>query len=101
MSLLVTRPLDDLSYSRWKDERYWPALRAALIREHPSLTEDGLAGARERNFSAIASRASADMCPPDQHRRGHLRVHCQSSYFYDIETPLMQKGDAILTRLQV
>src|ERR1700749_132145 len=34
MSLLVTRLLDDhywvMSYSRWKDERYWPAFRAAL-----------------------------------------------------------------------
>ncbi len=32
--LLVTRMLDDLywvmSYSRWKDERYWPAFRDAL-----------------------------------------------------------------------
>ena len=34
--LLVTRMLDDLywvmSYSRWKDERYWPAFRDALMR---------------------------------------------------------------------
>ena len=34
--LLITRMLDDLywvmSYSRWKDERYWPAFRDALIR---------------------------------------------------------------------
>jgi glutathione S-transferase len=33
LSLLVTRLLDDLywvmSYSRWKDERYWPTFRAA------------------------------------------------------------------------
>ena len=32
---LVTRMLDDLywvmSYSRWKDERYWPAFRDALL----------------------------------------------------------------------
>ena len=32
--LLITRMLDDLywvmSYSRWKDERYWPAFRDAL-----------------------------------------------------------------------
>ena len=30
--------LDDLywvmSYSRWKDERFWPLFRAALLREH-------------------------------------------------------------------
>src|SRR6516164_41545 len=34
LNLLVTRLLDDLywvmSYSRWKDERYWPEFRAAL-----------------------------------------------------------------------
>jgi glutathione S-transferase len=34
LSHLITRMLDDLywvmSYSRWKDERYWPAFRDAL-----------------------------------------------------------------------
>jgi glutathione S-transferase len=53
LSLLVTRLLDDLywvmSYSRWKDERYWPAFRSALMREHPGLTEEGMAKAREFN----------------------------------------------------
>ena len=43
--LLITRMLDDLywvmSYSRWKDERYWPAFRDALIKEHPGLDEAG------------------------------------------------------------
>src|ERR1700750_193917 len=54
LSLLISRMLDDLywvmSYSRWKDERYWPAFRNALMREHPSLTEAGLLKAREFNF---------------------------------------------------
>jgi hypothetical protein len=54
LSLLITRMLDDLywvmSYSRWKDERYWPLLRDALMREHPSLTQEGLLKAREFNF---------------------------------------------------
>ena len=44
-NLLITRMLDDLywvmSYSRWKDERYWPAFRDALIKEHPGLDEAG------------------------------------------------------------
>ena len=43
LSLLITRMLDDLywvmSYSRWKDERYWPAFREALMREHAGLTD--------------------------------------------------------------
>src|SRR5262249_14451967 len=42
---LVARMLDDLywvmSYSRWKDARFWPAFRDALMREHPSLTPEG------------------------------------------------------------
>ena len=60
-SLLITRMLDDLywvmSYSRWKDERYWPAFRNALIREHPSLTEAGLRRVRSSIFSGIIFKA--------------------------------------------
>jgi glutathione S-transferase len=52
--LLVTRLLDDLywvmSYSRWKDERHFPAFRDALLREHPQLTIEGLRKAQEFNF---------------------------------------------------
>src|ERR1700752_3480513 len=43
---LVTRMLDDLywvmSYSRWKDDRYFPAFRDALIAQPPRLDEAGL-----------------------------------------------------------
>src|SRR6201993_1536448 len=53
INLLITRTLDDLywvmSYSRWKDERYWPQFRDALKREHPGLTDDGLMKAKEFN----------------------------------------------------
>src|SRR5215468_4223934 len=52
-NLLITRMLDDLywvmSYSRWKDERYWRSFRDALLREHPSLTDEGLSKAKEYN----------------------------------------------------
>lgn len=51
--LLITRMLDDLywvmSYSRWKDERYWTQFRDALLREHRQLTQEGLATAKEFN----------------------------------------------------
>jgi len=51
---LVRRTLDDLywvmSYSRWRDERYWPAFMAALLRTHADLTEDALLAARKYNF---------------------------------------------------
>jgi glutathione S-transferase len=54
LSLLITRMLDDLywvmSYSRWKDERHWPAFRSALMREHPNLTAERLQKARDYNF---------------------------------------------------
>jgi glutathione S-transferase len=49
----VSRLLDDLywvmSYSRWQDERYWPAFCAALTREHPEINEATLSKAREYN----------------------------------------------------
>ena len=101
--------LDDLywvmSYSRWKDERYWPAFRDALMREHPQLTEEGLLKAKEFNAQryhyqgigryqpdAAMARgladlgALADLIPANgyvhgdeahQHRRRHLWVHRQ------------------------
>jgi glutathione S-transferase len=121
LSLLVTRLLDDLywvmSYSRWQDERYWPAFRAALMREHPSLTEDGLARAREFNFQRYhfqgigryAPEAAyvrgladlgvlADLVPADGYVNGAHPTSIDASiygfianiHFYDIETPLKQ-----------
>jgi hypothetical protein len=111
LNLLVTRLLDDLywvmSYSRWKDERYWPAFRAALMREHPHLTDAGLTKAREFNFQryhfqGIGLRAGRRLCAwprrsrrprrshfgqricarrePDQRRRRHLRIHRQHPF---------------------
>ena len=117
-SLLVTRMLDDLywvmSYSRWKDERYWPAFRDAFIKQHPSLTEAPLLKAREYNFQRYhfqgigryrprpSMRAASPItkCWPTWFRqpatytgRGppyrcrHLRLH-RRYYFYEIDTPL-------------
>ena len=109
LSLLITRMLDDLywvmSYSRWKDDHYWPAFRDAFVREHPSLTAEGMQQARDYNFQryhfqgigryppdaayargladlkvAGRSRAAGRLCPrdsADQHRRRHLRLHRQ------------------------
>jgi glutathione S-transferase len=121
LSLLVTRLLDDLywvmSYSRWQDERYWPAFRAALMREHPRLTEDGLARAREFNFQRYhfqgigryAPEAAyargladlgvlADLVPADGYVNGAHPTSIDAGiygfianiHFYDIETPLKQ-----------
>ena len=120
-SLLITRMLDDLywvmSYSRWKDERYWPAFRDALMREHPKLTEEGLLKAREFNFQRYyfqgigryASDAAyargladlkvlADIIPAKGYVHGDKPTSIDAAIygfianilFYDIETPLKQ-----------
>jgi len=119
--LLITRMLDDLywvmSYSRWKDERYWPAFRDALLREHPSLTEAGLLKARDFNFQRYHFQGIGRYAPEAAYARGladlaalaHLipatgYVHgpkptsidagaygfIANILFYDIETPLKQ-----------
>jgi glutathione S-transferase len=120
-SHLVTRMLDDLywvmSYSRWKDERFWPAFRDALLREHPSLTEAGLRKAQEFNFqryhfqgigryapdAAYARgladlRVLADLIPANGYMHGAKPTTVDAGiygfianiYFYDIDTPLKQ-----------
>jgi glutathione S-transferase len=121
LNLLLIRLLDDLywvmSYSRWKDERYWPAFRAALMREHPGLTEEGLTKAREFNFQryhfqgigrytpeAAYLRGLADLgvianlIPADGYVHGQNPTSVDAAiygflaniYFYDIDTPLKQ-----------
>jgi glutathione S-transferase len=120
-NLLATRTLDDLywvmSYSRWKDERYWPRFRDALKREHPSLTDDGLMKAKEFNaqryyyqgigrFEADAAMARgfadlaalANLIPRQGYVHGDRPTSIDAGiygfvaniYFYDIETPLKE-----------
>jgi len=73
-SLLITRMLDDLywvmSYSRWKDERYWPAFRDALVAEHPNLTEAGLRQAQEYNFQRYHFQGIGRYAPDAVYNRG-------------------------------
>ena len=118
-NLLIARTLDDLywvmSYSRWKDERYWPLFRDALLREHPSVTEEGLAKAKEFNAQryyyqgigrydpdAAMARGLADLAalsnliPPRGYVHGSNPTSVDAGiygfianiYFYDIDTPL-------------
>jgi glutathione S-transferase len=113
--------LDDLywvmSYSRWKDERYWPLFRDALMREHPSLTEEGLAKAQAFNAQryhyqgigrfdpyAAMARGIADLGAIAAliSERGYVHGENPTAidagiygfianiYFYDIDTPLKQ-----------
>jgi glutathione S-transferase len=121
LNLLVSRLLDDLywvmSYSRWKDERYWPSFRAALMREHASVTDEGLRKAREFNFQRYHFQGIGRYAPEAAYARGladlavlsHLipatgYVHgpqptsidagiygfIANIYFYDIDTPLKE-----------
>jgi glutathione S-transferase-like protein len=121
MSLLITRMLDDLywvmSYSRWKDDRYYPAFGAALMREHPHLTEAGLHKAREFNFQRYHFQGIGRYAPEAAYARGlaDLKVLANAVpasgfvhgpkptsidagiygfianiYFFDIDTPLKQ-----------
>jgi glutathione S-transferase len=120
-NLLVTRMLDDLywvmSYSRWKDERYWPLFRDALLREHPSVSEEGLVKAQAFNaqryyyqgigrYDADAAMARgladlgaiADLIPQHGYLHGEKPTGIDAGiygfianiYFYDIDTPLKQ-----------
>ena len=121
MSLLITRMLDDLywvmSYSRWKDDRYFPAFRAALMREHPHLAEEGLHKARQFNFQRYHFQGIGRYEPEAAYARGlaDLKVLANAVpasgfvhgpkptsidagiygfianiYFFDIDTPLKQ-----------
>jgi len=116
---LIGRMLDDLywvmSYSRWKDEEFWPAFRDALRREHQSVTDEGLDKAREYNsqryyyqgigrFAPAAAysrgltdlQVLADLVPPRDYMFGPKPTSIDASvygfianiYFYPIETPL-------------
>ena len=74
LNLLITRMLDDIywvmSYSRWKDERYWPLFRAAMMREHASLTDDGMRKAREFNFQRYHFQGIGRYAPEAAYARG-------------------------------
>jgi len=116
---LIGRMLDDLywvmSYSRWKDEEFWPAFSDALRREHPSVTDEALHKAREYNsqryyyqgigrFVPAAAYARgladlqvlADLLPAHDYMFGLEPTSVDASiygfianiYFYSIETPL-------------
>jgi glutathione S-transferase len=120
-SHMITRMLDDLywvmSYSRWKDERFWPLFRDAMLRQCASLTEPCLLRAREFNFQryyyqgigryepdAVVARGIADLAvladlvPTDGYFHGPKPTTIDAGiygfianiYFYDIETPLKQ-----------
>jgi glutathione S-transferase len=113
--------LDDLywvmSYSRWKDERFWPLFADALMRTHSSLTPEALDKAREYNaqryyFQGIGRYAPdaayrrgvadlqvlADLLPAGGYLHGETPTSIDAGiygfianiHFFDIDTPLKQ-----------
>jgi glutathione S-transferase len=118
-NLLVTRTLDDLywvmSYSRWKDERFYPAFRDAFMAQHSQVDAAGLDKARDYNaqryfFQGIGRyppeqayargiadlRALADLIPAGGYLHGARPTSIDAGiygfianiHFYPIATPL-------------
>ena len=116
---LVRRMLDGLywtmSYSRWKDEEYWPLFRDAILREHPQVTAEAMEGARKYNAERYYYQGIGRYEPAQVYEKGlaDLRVIANlvadrdflfgatpsstdaalygflaNIYFYDIDTPL-------------
>src|SRR5271170_2857445 len=116
---LVTRMLDDLywvmSYSRWKDDRFFPLFRDAILRTHPNVTAESLETSRQYNFKryhfqgigryepdAAYARGIADLqvlanlLPPSGFLFGANPSSIDAAiygftaniYFYEIDTPL-------------
>jgi hypothetical protein len=111
-----------MSYSRWKDEQFWPAFRDLLKGEHPQLNNESLQWAREFNdkryyyqgiggFAPAAAYARgitnlhilADLIPMGSYTFGAkptsvgaavLWIHCQYLFFLPIKTPLKQFFDS-------
>jgi glutathione S-transferase len=71
---LIIRMLDDLywvmSYSRWKDEAFWPSFRDALRQQHPSLTEEGLQKAKDFNAQRYHFQGIGRYAPAAAYARG-------------------------------
>lgn len=121
LDVLVRRTLDDLywpmSYSRWKDEKFWPSFRDMLLAEHADLTEYDLNAAREYNGLRYHYQGIGRYEPSEVYARGieNLRVvsdviglsdfafgpapcsldaaiygFVANIYFYDIDTPMKE-----------
>jgi glutathione S-transferase len=74
MNLLVTRMLDDLywvmSYSRWKDDRYFPAFRETFMAQHAQIDEAGMNKARDYNAQRYHFQGIGRYAPDQAYARG-------------------------------
>ena len=71
---LLRRMLDDLywvmSYSRWQDDRFWPAFRDAFLRFHPDVAPEVLEAARAYNFKRYHAQGIGRLAPEEAFARG-------------------------------
>jgi glutathione S-transferase len=119
LDYLIRRTLDDLywsmSYSRWKDERYWPLFRQIVLAAHPDISASDMQAAHDYNQQRYHYQGIGRYEPAQVYERGigNLRVisdllrhqaflfgvaprsidaaiygFIANIYFYDIDTPL-------------
>jgi glutathione S-transferase len=117
--LLIRRMLDDLywvmSFSRWKDPRFWPLFKQAMLERHPKVTPEALEAARDYNFKRYHYQGIGRYEPDAAYARGIADLSVLASllpangflfgakpssidagiygfianiYFYEIDTPL-------------
>lgn len=121
MDLLIRRTLDDLywvmSWSRWRDPRFWPTFRDALLATHPDIAAESLEAARQYNFERYHYQGIGRYEPDDVYARGIANLQVIANrlsdsgflfgakpasidaavygfvaniYFYEIDTPLRE-----------
>ena len=121
LHLLIRRALDDLywvmSYSRWRDPRFWPLFKEAFLKTHSSITADSLDAAQKFNFERYHYQGIGRFEPDDAYARGIADLQAIANllgdnefmfgpepgsidasvygfvaniFFYDIDTPLKQ-----------
>jgi glutathione S-transferase len=59
-----------MSYSRWKDDRFWPLFRDAILRAHPEVTAESMETARQYNFKRYHFQGIGRYEPDAAYARG-------------------------------
>jgi glutathione S-transferase len=119
LDYLIRRTLDDLywsmSYSRWKDERFWPLFRNIVLTAHPDITAGDMDAAHDYNELRYHYQGIGRYEPAQVYERGVGNLSVVSDllghqaflfgaeprsidaaiygfvaniYYYDIDTPL-------------
>jgi glutathione S-transferase len=121
LHLLIRRTLDDLywvmSYSRWRDPRFWPLFKEAFLKTHADIAADSLDAAQKFNFERYHYQGIGRFEPDEAYARGIADLQAIANllgdnefmfgpepgsidasvygfvaniFFYDIDTPLKQ-----------